>query len=192
MLIDPPLPDTLLITPEPAGAACFDVFLDHLRHAVSSGIALVQLRAKTLDARAYRELAEQACSICHRYAARVILNGPLRSLDDVDADGLHLTSAQLSACEARPLPPSKLVSAACHSLGELRHAQCIGADLVTLSPVLPTSSHPGEPALGWAQFQAWVSQVSLPVYALGGMTGDALATARASGAQGIAGISAFW
>ena len=52
--MDPPLPSTLLITPEPPGDAQFDVFLDRLRHAVSSGVALVQLRAKTLDASAYR------------------------------------------------------------------------------------------------------------------------------------------
>jgi thiamine-phosphate pyrophosphorylase len=192
MSIDPPLPPTLLITPEPPDEAHFDVFLDRLRHAVSAGIALVQLRAKTLDAFAYRELAEQACAVCHRNGARIVLNGPLDHLDDVDADGLHLPSARLGACKRRPLAPSKLLSAACHSRDQLLHAQRIGADFVTLSPVLPTPSHPGEPALGWPRFRTLAAQVSLPVYALGGMTPASASNAQAHGAYGIAGISAFW
>lgn len=192
MPIDPPLPHTLLITPEPPDEAHFDVFLDRLRHAVSAGIALVQLRAKTLDAFAYRELAEQACAVCHRYGARLVLNGPIEHLDDVDADGLHLPSARLAACKMRPLVPSKLLSAACHSRDQLLHAQRIGADFVTLSPVLPTPSHPGEPALGWPRFRTLAAQVSLPVYALGGMTPACASNAHAHGAYGIAGISAFW
>lgn len=192
MPIDPPLSDILLITPEPPGDERFDIFLDHLHHAVSSGIALVQLRAKTLDANAYRRLAEQACAVCHRYDARLILNGGFDDPDAVGADGLHLPSARLMACESRPIARSKLLSAACHSREQLLHAQRIGVDFVTLSPVLPTTSHPGEPVLGWRAFQTLAAEVSMPVYALGGMTRDALSTARAHGAHGVAGISAFW
>ena len=194
MPIDPPLPDILLITPEPPGEACFDVFLERLRHAVAEGVALVQLRAKTIDAHAYRRLAEQACAVCHRYGARVILNGPVddEALCDVDADGLHLPSARLMQCERRPFARSKLLSAACHSRDQLLHAQRLRVDFVTLSPVLPTSSHPGEPALGWTQFQALAAEVSLPVYALGGMTRVSLPMAHGHGAYGVVGISAFW
>ncbi len=194
MPIDPPLPDILLITPEPPGDEHIDVFLDRLRHAVAAGVALVQLRAKAIDAHAYRRLAEQACAVCHRYGARVILNGPIddEALCDVDADGLHLPSARLMQCDRRPLARPTLLSAACHSRDQLLHAQRLGADLVTLSPVLPTSSHPGEPTLGWTQFQALAAAVSLPIYALGGMTRASLPTARGHGAYGVAGISAFW
>jgi len=193
MRIDPPLPDILLITPEPPEPARFDVFLERLRHAVSSGVSLVQLRGKRLDAAAYGELAERACAVCHRHAARLVLNGPLEDSPSVDADGVHLPSAQLMRCHARPSGARpKLLSAACHSREQLLHAQVIGVDFVTLSPVLPTASHPGEPALGWPAFQALAAQVSMPIFALGGMTRDALPTARACGAYGIAGISAFW
>ena len=192
MPIDPPLSDILLITPEPPGDERFDLFLDRLHHAVVSGIALVQLRAKTLDAKAYRRLAGEACAVCHRYDARLILNGGFDEPGDVDADGLHLPSARLMTCESRPLARSTLVSAACHSREQLLHAQRIGVDFVTLSPVLPTTSHPGEPALGWPAFRTLAAEVSLPVYALGGMTHDSLSTARTHGAHGVAGISAFW
>ena len=192
MLLDPPLPDILLITPEPPVDACVDGFLDRLEHAVSSGVALVQLRAKTLDAPTYRRLAEQACALCHRYDARLILNGPLDDPDEVGADGWHMPSARLMQCASRPLAPSKLLSAACHTTAQVLHARRIGVDLATLSPVLPTTSHPGEPTLGWVKFQTLAAQAAFPVYALGGMTRALLPTARAHGARGVAGISAFW
>jgi 8-oxo-dGTP diphosphatase len=60
-----------------------------------------------------------------------------------------------------------------------------------LSPVLPTSSHPGIEPLGWDRFAALADQVSIPVYALGGMKPDDWLRARDRGGQGIAGISAF-
>lgn len=192
MPIDPPLPDALLITPEPPDPAHFELFLDRLNGALSAGVALVQLRAKTLDADAYRELARRACALCRRHGARLLLNGPLESLGDLDADGLHLPSARLMQSSSRPLAQPKLLSAACHSRDQLLHAQAIGVDFVTLSPVLPTATHPGEPTLGWQQFETLAAQVALPVYALGGMTHALAATARAYGAHGIAGISAFW
>lgn len=198
MPLDLTLPDLLLITPEPPDTAGLDIFLDRLQHAVSGGITLIQLRAKTLDVLRYRELASQVCALCHRYGARVVCNGAFEdgedwgALADVGADGVHLPSARLMQTPARPLARSKLLSAACHSSDQLLHAQRIGVDFVTLSPVLPTTSHPGEPALGWAQFESLAAKVSIPVFALGGMTRELAATARAHGAHGMAGISAFW
>ncbi|RDU95055.1 thiamine phosphate synthase [Trinickia dinghuensis] len=189
---DSTLPDLLLITPEPPRAAGVDLFLDRLSHAVASGIALVQLRAKTLDMPAYLRLASEVCAVCHRHGARVVLNGPLDGWDEGDADGLHLPSARLMQTNTRPPRQSKLLSAACHSPEQLLHAQRIGVDFVTLSPVLPTTSHPGEPTLGWAQFESLAAMVSIPVFALGGMTRELAATARTHGAHGMAGISAFW
>lgn len=194
----PTLPDLLLITPEPPDRAGWDPFFDRLRHAVAGGIALVQLRAKSLDLPTYRQWASQACTLCHRYGARVVLNGAFGdsedwdALADIGADGLHLPSMRLMRTTARPPARSKLLSAACHSADELLHAQRIGVDFVTLSPVLPTTSHPGEPTLGWAQFESLAAMVSIPVFALGGMTRDHAVTARAHGAHGMAGISAFW
>jgi thiamine-phosphate diphosphorylase len=186
------LPELLLITPEPPADAAFDDFLLRLRRALASGITLVQLRAKALEPDTYEALAGQALKLCREHGARLILNGPVVDLQAVDADGLHLDSARLMAREQRTLPTSKLLCAACHSREQLLHAARIGADLVTLSPVLPTTSHPGAPVLGWQHFAELVSLVHMPVYALGGMTRAHGATARSLGAQGIAAISALW
>jgi 8-oxo-dGTP diphosphatase len=77
-------------------------------------------------------------------------------------------------------------------LEDMQHADTLGADILLLSPVKETSSHPGEPGLGWEKFKQISHQFKQPVYALGGMTADDLAEAKAAGAQGVAAIAALW
>jgi thiamine-phosphate pyrophosphorylase len=80
-------------------------------------------------------------------------------------------------------------SASAHDLTQIRAAEAAGAALVFLSPVFPTRSHPGAPALGPQGFAALAAQTHLPVVALGGM--NAARAATLSGAYGWAGIDAW-
>lgn len=106
--------------------------------------------------------------------------------------GLHLKSNYLMELRERPLEKKVCVGASCHNLLELKHAEQLQLDYALLSPVLPTNSHPNDVPLGWEVFQSWVAQVNIPVYALGGVGDEHLATALSMGAQGVAGISAWW
>ncbi|KVM89867.1 thiamine phosphate synthase [Burkholderia stagnalis] len=191
-----PLPRCCVITPEPASASDADcrAFVDRLSAVLARGETLVQLRVKSFDAAAFARLAADALARCDAAGAQLMLNGRIDAagVTALAGAGWHLDGAALHAAAQRPLPAGRLVSAACHTLDDLQHAARIGVDFVTLSPVLPTLSHPGAPALGWATFGAWVAQVALPVYALGGMTRAQLADARRHGAHGIAGIRGFW
>ena len=90
------------------------------------------------------------------------------------------------------LPADRWVGASCHDEHELAHAATIGVDFVTLGSVQPTASHPGAATLGWPGFAELCAKVSLPVYALGGLAISDQPRSIAAGAQGIAGISAFW
>jgi len=191
-----PLPHCYVVTPEPASASEADcaAFLERLSAVLARGETLVQLRVKSFDPDAYRRLAAAALARCDAAGARLMLNGRIdaESVMRLGNPGWHLDGTLLRAAARRPLPAGRLVSAACHTLDELKHAERIGVDFVTLSPVLPTPSHPGAPTLGWVCFAEWAAQVALPVYALGGMTRAHLADARRHGAHGIAGIRGFW
>ncbi len=87
---------------------------------------------------------------------------------------------------------NNLLAASCHDAEELRMAAEIGADFVTLSPVLPTTSHPEAKGMGWEEARNLIAQVNIPVYLLGGLSTDNLEQAFQAGAQGIAGISGLW
>lgn len=164
--------------------------LDSVRRAVHAGIVRVQLRAPRLDQTQFRAVAAQAADITRAGGVDLLLNSTPEIAEELGT-GLHVNAARLMALRQRPIAADRCFGASCHDAAELRHAQEIGADYAFLSPVLPTSTHPQAKTLGWSGFAALREQVSLPIYALGGLAPAMLREARAHGAQGIAGIRAF-
>jgi 8-oxo-dGTP diphosphatase len=68
----------------------------------------------------------------------------------------------------------------------------IGVDLVVISPVYETRSHPAAPSLGWHGFAGLVERSKAPAYALGGVKPHHLRLAWHYGGQGLAMISGIW
>ena len=97
----------------------------------------------------------------------------------------------LLSMTTRPGGDDLILGCATHDAREISAAASLGADFVTLSPVLPSRSHAQNPGLGWQQFSELAAQFPGPVYAMGGLTLQDLDRAMAAGAYGIAGISMF-
>ncbi len=184
------LPERYLITPDDLDPLAL---LDGIQAALGQGVRLIQLRAPQLSAEQYRALAADALGLCAG-RAQLLLKGPLAWLADFPAAGWHLTARQL--CELaqgpRPLPSDRRLAASCHSAEELALATQLDVDFVTLSPLRPTLSHPGAPALGWPRATELLQGVNLPVYLLGGLGPADIPQAWLAGAQGVAGIRGLW
>ena len=183
------LSDRLLVTGNFLNAAeC----LQRTRRALQDhGIRLVLLRAHDLDALAYNKLAEEMVALCAEYQARLLLNSDAGLVGGL-ADGLHLSSQRLLACNERPVSAGALFGASCHRLEEITHAVAVGVDYILLSPVLPTHSHPGAAVLGWDGLAALLKNCPMPVFALGGLNERHMESIKALGAYGLAGLSAGW
>lgn len=184
------LPERYLITPDGLEP---QELLQGIRTAVASGVRLIQLRAPNMYSPEYRDLAVDAVGLCAG-KAQLMLKGPLEWLGDFPSAGWHLTAEQLRkyAPNGRPFPDDRLLAASCHTPEELALASAMGVDFITLSPVQPTESHPGEPALGWDAAQALIEGFNQPVFLLGGLGPQDVERAWQVGAQGVAGIRAFW
>ena len=76
----------------------------------------------------------------------------------------------------------------CHTLEQLQHAEKIGADFASLSIIKHSRSYPERNPIGWNTFEEFVAQVSLPVYAVGGLNLSDKEEALKRGAKGIMGI----
>lgn len=100
-------------------------------------------------------------------------------------DGIHRTRSG-----QRAQGPG-LKTASAHGRRELVKAFRDGADIVFLSPVFPTQSHPGEPVLGPVRFGLTARGAGGPVMALGGMTARRAHRLRQLGAAGFGAID-FW
>lgn len=159
---------------------------------VQRGAQLFQLRIPDTDNARLRELLDAMRVADPGRNARVLVNGTVDDYANLDCDGIHLSWRHASRLHRGDLDAIPLVGVSCHDGDEIRHAEEIGAHFAVLSAVRATASHPGNKPIGWPQFESWVKQAGIPVYALGGMRESDRVVARTRGAQGIGGISGLW
>jgi thiamine-phosphate pyrophosphorylase len=131
-----------------------------------------------------RALFDRVRAMARRHRQIVLLAGDARQALAWKADGSH---GKARGAPARPM----LHSAPAHGHREMRAAEAAGADIVFLSPLFPTRSHPGARALGRARFGLLLSQARRPVVALGGMSAKRAAALRGMGIYGWAAIDAL-
>jgi len=167
-----------------------DEFLTRLQIKLDSGLRLIQLREKDLAPDELKALARRVVSISHARCAKVLLNGDVALAQEIGADGVQLTSSQLTGLSERP--DVRWCGASCHNAEELQRAEELGCDFALLSPVLPTQSHSGAPHLGWLSFGAMTEKSTIPVYALGGLAQEDMSVAWQHGAHGIALLRQAW
>lgn len=135
-------------------------------------------------------LARELLALCRQRRIHFLLAGDWRMALRLRADGVHLP--EYLAHRARAIHaalPGALVSAAAHHARAVHRARIYGADMVLLSPIFATQSHPGGAALGTVRFAAIARTSRLPVMALGGLNARNARRLKGSGAAGLAGIS---
>jgi len=185
------LPNCYMVTPEP-DPSNLDGYFAKLEQALRTDISLVQFRAKKSSPEQLLSIGKEVVQLCEKYQAQCIAN---MSIDDalaISAHGVHLNSQRLFNYQQRPVEKEFLLVASCHNLNDLKQAQTIDADFVVLSPVKATASHPEATPLGWDKFSVMVKEISVPVYALGGMHVNDIEDALNAGGQGIAAIRSLW
>lgn len=165
-------------------------FMPRLEAALERGARLIQVRERRLSPEQLAQFARRVVALAHRHGARVLVNGDESLALKAGADGVHLQANQLMRLSRRP--SGRLWAASCHDARELARAAELHADFVTLSPVLPTPTHPDVPGMGWERFSGLVNNTAVPVYALGGMKLELLDTAIQHGAHGVSLLSGIW
>ncbi|MDR1076826.1 MAG: Nudix family hydrolase [Xanthomonadaceae bacterium] len=183
-------PDHYLVTPAPEAEE--SDWRRRLSSAVRNGIKRIQLRAGHAAGSGWKQLVRSVVADDSMAGVEVLLNRDVDLARELGI-GVHLGSEQLSRLDARPLPQNLPVAASCHTEASLRAAQRLGCDFVVLGPLRWTASHPEiDSPLGWTGFASLRETVSLPIYAIGGLSMDDVVQAREHGAQGIAAIRGLW
>ena len=173
---------------------CVRPLVETVRAALRGGADAVQLRERDLSALELLNLAEHLRRLTLEEGAALVVNHRLDVALAVEADGVQLGWRSLPAAEARRLAGDRLrIGVSCHDAAQLRAAEAAGADYAILGPVFFTPSKEGlvEP-LGLEKLAKMASGVErLPVIAVGGITAENVGRVRATGAAGVAVISAI-
>jgi len=164
-----------------------------LEQALDGGVKAIQLREKDLSGRDLFSLAEKVCKLCQAYNAALFINDRIDVALAVDAAGVQLSQTSLPVVTTRALlGPQKIIGVSTHSLQEAREAEQNGADFVLFGPVYFTASKAayGAPQ-GLAALKTIVDNISLPLYAIGGIKPENIESTKKLGVRGVALISAI-
>lgn len=164
-----------------------------LQAAAHAGIKAVQLREKDLSPRELYALAEEARGVLEPTGTRLLINDRADIARAAGLAGVHLTTRSLAPAAARCcLQAGSLIGVSTHSLAEARYAEEFGADFITFGPVFYTASKvPYGAPRGLEELREICRAITLPVFALGGITPARIPACRDAGAHGVAAISAL-
>ncbi len=154
----PTLPTVWLVTDERN-----DARLETVLAGLPRGSGLIY-RHYHLAPAARRARFDRLAALARRRGHRVVLAGSARAARAWGADGAYGSAAALAA------GPATLRLVTAHSLAEIAAARRARADMILLSPVYTTRSHPGARVLGPLRFRLLGRRCGVPVVALGGLT----------------------
>ena len=131
-----------------------------------------------------RRLIARIRKIARARRLLLIVAGSARLARWARADGFHNRSPHIT-------PQNLLRTVAVHDEPEFRLTERVGADLVFISPVFATQSHPEGRTLGRLRFGRLATRSRIPVVALGGMNRESARSLRGFGIYGWAAIGAL-
>ena len=159
---------------------------DFLRHiqilseTLRPGDAIL-LREKDLSLPQYRVLAEECDAICKHGSPRLILHSFPEAAPPLGLREIHLPMPQLK----RNKPDDLRCSTSVHSVEEAVLAEQLGAAFVIAGHIFPTDCKKGLQPRGLPFLQSVCEAVSLPVFAIGGITPQVVPSVMEAGAAGI-------
>lgn len=169
---------------------CEEDFLHRIRRIASSGVDAILLREKDLPEVAYRQLAQQCLEICRNTATPLWLNTFVETAVQFQLPvQLPIPVLKTLSQETQHLLPAIGVSVHCPQDATL--AASYGASWLIAGHVYPTACKLGLPPRGIPFIRQICETVSIPVYAIGGITADKQNTLCLAGAEGCC-VMSHW
>nr|WP_167953252.1 thiamine phosphate synthase [Brevibacterium marinum] len=161
---------------------------EFLDAAYAGGVDIIQLRDKSLEARAEIEALEVLRDAAHRHGKLFSVNDRADVALLVGADVFHVGQGDLTSEQARAVVgPDVILGRSTHSIAQAKAAEADPEiDYFCLGPVWETPTKPGRPAIGPEPLTALALTGRKPWFAIGGIAaGRRLDEVKTAGAQRI-------
>lgn len=161
--------------------------------AITGGVTMVQLREKDISSREFYELAKTLMLLLKPLNIPLIINDRLDIALAVDADGLHIGQSDLPYAIARKLLGNdKIIGLSVETIEQAREANKVDVDYIGLSPVFSTNTKLDiNTPLELSGIKEIAGVTKHKTVAIGGINSLNAASVIASGADGIAVVSAI-
>lgn len=163
---------------------CQDDFLSRIEEIAKGQPHAIMLREKELSEPDYRELAIRVKEICDRHLVKLIINHNLEIAEELKVEAVQVSIHDIRrTCEA--IRSFKQVGVSIHSVEQAREAEAWGANYLIAGHIFPTDCKKGLPARGLIFLKEICSSVSIPVFAIGGISQANYKIAMMAGAKGV-------
>lgn len=163
---------------------CREKFLDRIEKIAAAHPAGIILREKDLSEKEYRNLAEQVLEICRKQETQCILHCFCDTAIELGCDAVHLPLSVLMNMDPEKRKKFRIMGASCHSGEDAIMAEKMGCTYITVGHIFDTDCKKGLPGRGLEFLKQVCQRVSVPVYAIGGITGTDMKKIRRTGASG--------
>jgi thiamine-phosphate pyrophosphorylase len=172
-----------------------ETHLEHLRNiesVLTAGVKFVQLRIKNIDDDLYADYAHMAKAICDRYEATFIVNDNVMVAKSCEAHGVHLGLEDMPVTQARTFLEGKIVGGTANTFEQVRQRCAEKVDYIGLGPYRFTATKEKlSPVLGPEGYRELIgkmkhNKLNTPVFAIGGIGLEDVASLTAAGVYGIA------
>lgn len=170
---------------------CQNNFFKQISLIVQSRPKAIILREKDMDEKKYASLSKEVISICKNYDVTCILHSFTACAIALKHDKIHLPLPLLRSLTPEQKRTFSLIGTSCHSIDEAKEAQKLGADYIITGHIFATDCKKDLKPRGTEFLKEIIENVSVPVYAIGGISFDNINMVRKCGASGVCIMSGF-
>ncbi|WP_425397078.1 thiamine phosphate synthase [Aeoliella sp.] len=154
---------------------------------VTAGVGAIQLRDKSLDDSTLLARAEQLVAATRGSTTLAIVNDRADIAMAARADGVHLGQEDMSVAAARKVVGTHmLIGISTHNIQQARQAVLDGANYLGAGPTFASTTKQFTEFAGLDFLREVASEISLPTFAIGGITTENLPQVLASGISRVA------
>lgn len=164
-----------------------ETLIEQVEKALKGGITMLQLREKNMPYEQIKQTAIELQKLCRSYQVPFIINDYVELAKEIGADGVHVGQSDTSVIKAREiLGPDAIVGATAKTIEQALAAQAQGADYLGSGAVFGSSTKLDAKSMEHELLQKICESVTIPVVAIGGITGENVAALKGRGMAGVA------
>lgn len=162
-------------------------FVAKVTPLITGGVDLIQLRDKKLDDRTLLARARTLRELTRGTNTLFFMNDRPDLAALTQADGVHVGQDELPVSEARKIVgPDLLIGVSTHTIEQARQAVADGADYLGCGPTFPSTTKSFNHFPGLDFIRQVAAEISLPAFAIGGITLENVEQVLATGVRRVA------
>ena len=169
---------------------CSGDFLKQIERVANLNPMGIVLREKDLSQEEYKNMAISVIEICKKNKINCILHSHLDVAIELKVDKIHLP-LQIMKSNLEKIKQFKVIGVSIHSVEEAKEAERLGATYITAGHIFKTDCKKGVPPRGINFLKDVCKNVSIPVYAIGGITDENFKDVLNAGAYGVCMMSSL-